>query len=91
MAKLSEAVRRHGGDFETFLAERNTKSGKLPAYLVKVRDGNEETVHYFHDEKAVRHFHHENLDLNLFEIEMNQELLPLGEASRKPTAQPPPG
>src|SRR5207237_3170454 len=54
LAKLSEAVRRHGGDFETYLGERNSKSGKLPTYLVKVRDGNEETVHYFHDDKAVR-------------------------------------
>ena len=52
LAKLSEAVRRHGGDFETYLAERNAKSGKLPTHLVKVREGNEETVHYFHDEKA---------------------------------------
>src|SRR6201996_1392355 len=40
LAKLSEAVRRHGGDFETYLAERNATSGKLPTYLVKVREGN---------------------------------------------------
>jgi len=80
LAKLSEAVRRHGGDFETYLAERNSKSVKLPTYLVKVREGNEETVHYFHDEKEVRQFHHENLDLNLFDAELGQELLPLGEA-----------
>ena len=79
LAKLSEAVRRHGGDFETYLAQRNSKSGKLPTYLVKVREGNEETVHYFHDEKEVRQFHQENLDLNLFDTELGQELLPLGE------------
>jgi DNA gyrase subunit B len=80
LAKLSEAVRRHGGDFETYLAERNSRSGKLPTYLVKVREGNEESVHYFHDEKEVRQFHHENLDLNLFDAELGQELLPLGES-----------
>src|SRR4029077_4045801 len=79
LAKLSEAVRRHGGDFETYLAERNAKAGKLPTHLVKVREGNEETVHYFGDEKAVRKFHQENLDLNLFDTELGQELLPLGE------------
>src|SRR3954468_7077863 len=79
LAKLSEAVRRHGGDFETYLAHRSSKSAKLPTYLVKVRDGNEETAHYFHDEKAVRNFHQENLDLNLFDTEIGQELLPLGE------------
>jgi len=80
LAKLSEAVRRHGGDFETYLAHRSPKSSKLPTYLVKVRDGNEENAHYFHDEKAVRNFHQENLDLNLFDTEIGQELLPLGEA-----------
>jgi DNA gyrase subunit B len=80
LAKLSEAVRRHGGDFETYLAQRSSRSGKLPNYLVKVRDGNEESAHYFHDEKAVRKFHQENLDLNLFDTQIGQELLPLGEA-----------
>jgi DNA gyrase subunit B len=80
LAKLSEAVRRHGGDFEAYLGHRNSKSGKLPNYLVKVRDGNDESAHYFHDEKAVRKFHHENLDLNLFDTQIDQELLPLSEA-----------
>src|SRR5207249_9532627 len=80
LAKLSEAVRRHGGDFETYRSHRNSKTGKLPNYLVKVRDGNEETAHYFHDEKAVRKFHQENLDLNLFDTQIGQELLPLGDA-----------
>jgi DNA gyrase subunit B len=78
LAKLSESIRRHGGDFETFLGERAKKTGKLPGYLVKVRDGNEELIHYFHDEKEVRKFHQENPDLNLFEDEtQQQELLPL--------------
>jgi DNA gyrase subunit B len=81
LAKLSESIRRHGGDFETFLGERGKKTGKLPSYLVKVRDGNEELIHYFHDEKEVRKFHQENTDLNLFEDESQQELLPLGAPS----------
>jgi DNA gyrase subunit B len=83
LAKLSEAVRRHGGDFETYLAQRNSKSGKLPTYLVKVREGNEESVHYFHDERAVRKFHQENLDLNLFDTQIGQELLPLGDTQAR--------
>ncbi len=77
LSKLSEAIRRHGGDFESFLGEREEKSGKLPTYLVKVRDGNEENVHYFHDEKEVRNFHDQNPDLNLFDTDTQQELLPL--------------
>ncbi|HYJ04227.1 MAG TPA: DNA topoisomerase (ATP-hydrolyzing) subunit B [Chthoniobacterales bacterium] len=78
LAKLSESVRRHGGDFESYLGERESKTGKLPTYLVKVREGNEELVHYFHDQREVREFHEANLDLNLFDTEMGQqELLPL--------------
>jgi DNA gyrase subunit B len=80
LAKLSEAVRRHGGDFEEFLSRREKRSEKLPSYLVKIRDGNDESVRYFHDEREVRKFHEENLDLNLFDIEMGQELLPLTSA-----------
>src|SRR5438270_605078 len=56
LAKLSESIRRHGGDFESFLAERAKKTAKLPSYLVKVRDGNEEAVYYFHDEKKSGNF-----------------------------------
>ncbi|MBA2585728.1 MAG: DNA topoisomerase (ATP-hydrolyzing) subunit B [Chthoniobacterales bacterium] len=77
LAKQSEAVRRHGGDFEAFLGERDARTGKLPTYLVKVREGNDESVRYFHDEQEVRRFHEDNLDLNLFDQEMGQELLPL--------------
>jgi DNA gyrase subunit B len=77
LAKLSESVRRHGGDFESYLGARDPKTGKLPAHLVKVREGNEESVRYFHDQREVREFHEENLDLNLFDTEMGQELLPL--------------
>jgi DNA gyrase subunit B len=83
LAKLSESVRRHGGDFEEFLNHRDKKSDKLPTYLVKVRDGNDESVHYFHDERSVRKFHEDNLDLNLFDVEMGQELLPLTSAPAK--------
>lgn len=71
--KFSEAIRRHGGDFEQYLAGRDVKTGKLPSFLVKVRDGNDEWVKYFHDETEVRAFHEENLDLNLFEGEGGPE------------------
>lgn len=86
LAKLSESVRRHGGDFETFLTARDPKTGKLPAYLVKIREGNEESVRYFHDEREVRAFHEANLDLNLFDVDMGQELLPLAAAPATPKA-----
>jgi len=89
--KFSEAIRRHGGDFESYLAQRDFKSGKLPTYIVKVREGNDETVHYFHDEDEVRGFHLENLDLALYDVEVEAELIPPGTegAPAAPTAPTP--
>jgi DNA gyrase subunit B len=67
LAKFSDAIRRHGGDFETYLSERDPKTGLFPTYMVKVREGNTEWVTYFPGEAEVRAFHEENRDLNLFE------------------------
>ncbi len=64
--KFATAVRRHGGEFEQYLAQRGSEGGKLPNYLVKIREGNQESVRYFKDEEAVRAFSAENVDLNLF-------------------------
>jgi DNA gyrase subunit B len=69
LAKYSDALRRHGGDFEQLLNHRNPNTGALPTYLVRVREGNNETVRYFSNESEVREFHLENQDLGLFEIE----------------------
>ncbi len=30
LSKFSDAIRRHGGDFETYLSERNPATGQLP-------------------------------------------------------------
>lgn len=67
--KLSDSIRKHGGDFETYLGQRN-EAGELPGYLVKVREGNDEWVKYFHEETQLRDFATENSDLNLFEEEI---------------------
>ncbi|HEY3898577.1 MAG TPA: DNA gyrase subunit B [Chthoniobacter sp.] len=67
LAKFSDAIRRHGGDFETYLSERDPQTGMFPTYMVKVREGNQEWVTYFPGETEVRAFHEENRDLNLFE------------------------
>jgi DNA gyrase subunit B len=69
MSKLSDSIRRHGGDFEDYLSNREPTSGKLPEYLVIVREGNNEYVKYFHDEGPLRDFASQNLDLNLYEEE----------------------
>ncbi|MFZ9920353.1 MAG: DNA topoisomerase (ATP-hydrolyzing) subunit B [Terrimicrobiaceae bacterium] len=69
LSKYSDSIRRHGGDFEAYLNERDKKTGALPTYLLKVREGNDEWVTYFPGEEQVREFAAENTDLNLFEVE----------------------
>jgi DNA gyrase subunit B len=67
LAKFSDAIRRHGGDFEAYLGERDPKTGALPTFMVKVREGNTEWATYFPGEAEVRAFHEENRDLNLYD------------------------
>ncbi|HEY0793830.1 MAG TPA: DNA topoisomerase (ATP-hydrolyzing) subunit B [Chthoniobacterales bacterium] len=69
LARLSGAVRKHGGEFEDYLHHRDPVTGNLPQYLVKVREGNTEYVRYFADESGLRDFARENRDLNLYEEE----------------------
>jgi DNA gyrase subunit B len=64
--KFANAIRRHGGDFGDYLEHRDPKTHELPRHLVKVRDGNEETVHYFHTEEDLARFGSANPDLRLF-------------------------
>jgi DNA gyrase subunit B len=86
LAKFSEVIRRHGGDFEEYLRERDPKSGALPAYLVKIREGNDEWVTYFPGEAEMRAFHEENRDLNLFDDQLSMESGGNGET--EPTEKP---
>ncbi len=67
LAKFSDAIRRHGGDFESYLGERDPKTGRLPTFMIKVREGNTEWASYFPGEAEVRAFHEENRDLNLYD------------------------
>jgi DNA gyrase subunit B len=64
--KYAYALRRHGGDFAEFVEHRNPGSLELPRHLVKVRDGNNETVHYFLTDEDLARFGAENPDLGLF-------------------------
>ncbi len=70
--KFSNAIRRHGGDFESYLRARNSK-GELPRHLVKVREGNQETVHYFTADADLSKFAVANADLQLFDDEESDE------------------
>ncbi len=63
--KYARSIKRHGGDFAQYVEQRK-KSGELPTHLIKVRDGNEEAVHYFHSDTELAKFAKNNADLNLF-------------------------
>jgi DNA gyrase subunit B len=67
--KYVQSIRRHGGEFGDYVEKRNPKTNELPRHLVKVRDGNDETVHYFHTEEDLANFGAENPDLKLFGAE----------------------
>jgi DNA gyrase subunit B len=64
--KYANALKRHGGDFADYVEHRHGKSQELPRHLVKVREGNDETVHYFHTEEELAGFGAKNPDLKLF-------------------------
>lgn len=71
--KYAQAIRRHGGDFATYLEHRDKKTNELPRHMVVVRDGNEESVHYFLTEEELSKFDEENPDLGLFGDEEEEE------------------
>ena len=64
--KYANALRRHGGDFATYVEQRHSQTHELPRHLVKVRDGNDEIIHYFHTEQELEEFGDKNPDLRLF-------------------------
>jgi len=63
--KYANGLRRKGGDFATYLDHRDAETHELPQHLVKIRQGNEETVHYFQDRDDLAEFNAKNPDLNL--------------------------
>jgi DNA gyrase subunit B len=79
--KLSHGLKRHGGEFEKYLAARDTATGALPHHLVRIREGNEEFVHYFLNDAALNTFAEANPDLDLFGRDLGaDEESPEGEA-----------
>ena len=84
LSRFSDGIERNGGDFSAYLDAR--KDGHLPDYMVKVREGNEESILYFADEEDLRSFAGENRDLRLFgEVhdEEEEEIVPTGGPTRR--------
>jgi DNA gyrase subunit B len=60
--KYATFIRRQGGDFADYVEQRSA-GGTYPVFLIKVRDGNDETVHYFENLDAVLSFKDANPDI----------------------------
>jgi len=60
--KHATYIRRQGGDFAIYVEKRG-KDGALPQHLVKVREGNDEQVHYFLSTEALDAFKADHADL----------------------------
>src|SRR5277367_1204004 len=82
--KFTRAIARHGGDFGDYLSRRNARTHELPRHLVKVREGNQETVHYLATDHQLHEFAKENADLRIFGEEPAEEAETNGE---KPAAK----
>jgi DNA gyrase subunit B len=60
--KHATYIKRLGGDFGDYV-EKRAEDGTLPQFMVKVRDGNDETVHYFVTSEEWEAFKAANVDL----------------------------
>src|SRR5688572_1311158 len=60
--KHATYIKRLGGDFAEYV-EKRAKDGTLPQFMIKVRDGNDEKVHYFLTNNEVDEFKAANNDL----------------------------
>lgn len=71
LTKYTSSLEGHGGSFRDILECK--KDGKLPAFMIRVRLGNEESVHYLYDEAELEAFAAENRDLRLNHEELTDE------------------
>ena len=60
--KHATYIKRLGGDFAEYV-EKRAEDGTLPQFMVKVRDGNDEAVHYFITSEELDTFKAANNDL----------------------------
>jgi DNA gyrase subunit B len=70
--KHATYIRRQGGDFAEYI-EKHGANGEFPSHLVKVREGNEETVHYFVTSDELEVFRSANADLFSSETEFRRK------------------
>jgi DNA gyrase subunit B len=63
--KYAGSIRKHGGDLDQLVDKRDPETRRTPRHLVRVRAGNEESVHYFLTEESLAEFSASNPDLGL--------------------------
>ncbi len=74
LSRYSKSIEGNGGDFYAYLDARS-KDGHLPEFMVRIREGNNESVLYFEDEVKLQAYAADNRDLQLFdEILTDEEL-----------------
>src|ERR1700722_3776549 len=81
--KYVQSLRRHGGNFGDYIECRHKTTHELPRHLVKVRDGNDESVYFFHTEEELREFGPANTDLKLFGEESDTSLIEKGDKAAR--------
>ena len=73
LQRYADSVQSQGGTFEDLLKYRDAH-GDFPEFLVKIRCGNDESVHYFHDTEELTAFSNDNRDLFIFGEPSEEEL-----------------
>jgi DNA gyrase subunit B len=74
LSRYIRSIEGNGGNFLTYLAARRP-DGHLPDFMMRIREGNDESVHYFADDEALRSYAAANRDLRLFDEVLTDEEL----------------
>jgi DNA gyrase subunit B len=74
LSRFQKSIEGNGGNFQNYLNARRA-DGHLPESMVRIREGNDESVLYFADEAALSAFAAENRDLGLFDEQLTDEEL----------------
>jgi DNA gyrase subunit B len=83
LSRYTRSIEGNGGNFRHYLAARRP-DGHLPDFMIRIREGNDESVRYFADEIVLREYAAANRDLRLFdEVLTDEELAASAGPSRR--------
>lgn len=83
LSRYIRSIEGNGGNFRNYLSARRD-DGHLPDFMVRIREGNDESVLYFPDEDKLRSYADDNRDLRLFdEVLTDAELASSSGPSRR--------